>query len=258
LRISCHMIEAISLPSRWTTRAIASIAGTLATTLAPATVWAPPQGPLLQRSLTEITWAEALTRQALAQYVWQEEETITVRGELKLRKTFRVKLGPDGELSRAAITPQDFDGQNSYALIKRMFRVNPTEYLADAKQITTLAQGYAYLSPSTLEDLTERGQITLGSAPFAGEVQLVVQSYLKPGDSLTILFSHTRKALVSIQASSYLLEPQDELLISAQYEQLTNGPNHVSSVLVSRARRQMTLALRNSGYQKDVSLRAIR
>ena len=118
------------------------------------------------------------------------------------------------------------------------------------KQIAVLAQAYVHPNPERLQRLFQRGSIALGSAGFQGEFQLVVQNYLKPGDSMTLLFNVKQKVLVSVQVSSYLSDPRDAATISVQFAQLPGGPNHVASMLLSGASKQLTVAVQNSDYQK--------
>ena len=90
----------------------------------------------------------------------------------------------------------------------------------------------------------------LGSAGAPGMVKLVIQSYLKPGDSLTLVFNQAQKALESVQVSSYLDTPQDAMTLSAQFTQEPGGPNHVSSMVVNGVSKQLTVAMQNSNYQR--------
>jgi hypothetical protein len=49
----------------------------------PANPRALPQNPQLQERVTEIKQAAVLNKQALAQYTWQEQQTISIKGNVK-------------------------------------------------------------------------------------------------------------------------------------------------------------------------------
>jgi hypothetical protein len=51
------------------------------------------QNPQIQERVTEIKQAAAANKQALAQYTWQEQETISVKGEVKKTKLYQVSVG---------------------------------------------------------------------------------------------------------------------------------------------------------------------
>jgi hypothetical protein len=67
---------------------------------------------------------------------------------------------------------------------------------------------------------------------------------------MTLLFNSKQKALVFVQVSSYLSDPREPLTISAQFAQLPGGPNHVVSMLINGAGKQLSVAVQNSDYQK--------
>ena len=39
----------------------------------------------------------------LADYTWQEQETISVKGKVQIQRLFEVQLGPDGRIRRTAL-----------------------------------------------------------------------------------------------------------------------------------------------------------
>src|SRR5258708_8948481 len=73
----------------------------------PANPRALPQNPQLQERVTEIKQAAALNKQTLAQYTWQEQQTISIKGNVKKQKLFLVRLGPDGKPQKKEIDPHD-------------------------------------------------------------------------------------------------------------------------------------------------------
>jgi len=210
------------------------------------------QNPRLEERLAEVQRAAVTSEEALASYSWQEQQTISINGEVKKQTLFQVQIGPDGKQLKTEIdsgSASSSEGRR-HSLIRRIVETKTDEYDAYAKQIAALAQAYVHPNPERLQLLFQRGSIALGSAGFQGEFQLVVQNYLKPGDSMTLLFNLKQKVLVSVQVSSYLSDPRDAATISAQFAQLPGGPNHVASMLINGASKQLTVAVRNSDYQK--------
>jgi hypothetical protein len=210
------------------------------------------QNPQLEERVAQVQQAAATNKQALAYYTWQEQQTISIKGEVKKQTLFKVQIGPDGKPLKTEV---DSDGESSpralgHGLKHRIVEKKTEEYEGYAKQIAALAQAYAHPNPARLQQLLQQGNITLGSAGFLGEFQLVVQNYLKQGDSMTLLFNPRQKLLVSVQVTSYLNDPQDAATISAQFAQLPGGPNHVASMLINGASKHLTMAIQNSDYQK--------
>jgi hypothetical protein len=231
--------------------ASASLLAGLSVLAFPANPRALPQNPQLQERVTEIKQAAALNKQALAQYTWQEQQTISIKGNVKKQKLFLVRLGPDGKPQKTEIDPQDqSSGGRKHGLKHRIVEKKKAEYEDYAKQIAALAQDYARPDPERLQQLFQQGNIMFGSAGAPGVVKIVIHDYLKQGDSVTLVFSEAQKALESIAVSSYLDNPKDGMTLSAQYTKEPQGPNHVSSMLVNGVSKELTVAMQNSNYQR--------
>ena len=220
------------------------------TTLEPSRVAA--QNPRLEARLAEVQRATIANEEALASYTWQEQQTISINGEVRKQTLFQVQVGPDARPLRAEIeTGSESSGvAHRHSLIRRIVETKPEGYEDYAKQITALGQAYARPNPERLWQLLHRGSITLGSAGFQGEFQLVIQNYLKPGDSLTLLFNSEQKALVSVQVSSYVSDPREPATISTQFVRVPGGPNHVSSMLINDESKRIIVTVQTSDYQK--------
>ncbi|HTQ86717.1 MAG TPA: hypothetical protein VMI93_10935 [Candidatus Solibacter sp.] len=232
------------VPVRWV--AISGLG--MAMWLAPAT---PAQNPQLQEHVAEIKQSMAQNRQALAQYTWQEQETISIKGETKKQKQFQVRLGTDGKPQKEQIGAPDqtSDGGRQHGVKHRIKEEKKEEFEDYGKQIAGLAEDYMQQEPGKLQLLYEQGNITVGSAGAPGEIRIVVRSYVKQGDSVTIIYGQQQRAVQSIQISSYLSDPSDVVNISAQFVQLPNGPNHVYDLLVNGVSKRLTVEMQNSNYQ---------
>lgn len=216
-----------------------------------ATPGALAQNPQLQERVAEIKESAALNKKALAQYTWEEQQTISIKGNVKMQKRFLVRLGPDGKPQKTEINPQDpSSGGRKHGLKHRVVQKKKAEYEDYAKQIAVLAQDYTRPDPERLQQLFQQGNVMLGPAGTPRSVKVLIHDYLKQGDSVTLVFSEAQKALDSIAVSSYLDNPKDGMTLSAQFTKEPEGPNHVSSMLVNGVSKQLTIAMQNSNYQR--------
>jgi hypothetical protein len=210
-----------------------------------------PQNPQLQERVTEIKQEAALNKRALFEYTWRQMQTISIKGDVKKQTQFQVRLGPDGKPQKTEIDPQEqSSGGRQRGLKHRVVEKKTAEFEDYAQQIAALAQEYTRPDPDKLQQLFQQGDITMGSAGAPGAVQLVIRGYLKPGDSLTLVFNREQKSLESISVASYLNDPKDAMTLSAQFVREPEGPNHVSNMLVNGVSKQLTVATQNSNYQK--------
>ena len=197
--------------------------------------------------------AADLNKLALLQYTWQEQQTISIKGKVRKQKLFQVKLGPDGKPQKTPIETGDnssSDGGRQHGIKHRIKENKKEEYEDYAQQIAELAQGYAQPDSARLQQLYQQGFVMIGSAGVPDEVRLVIQNYLKPGDSVTIVFNKAQKAIQSINVSSYLSDPSDAVKIAVQFAQLPDGTNHASNVIVNGVSKELNVEMQNSNYQK--------
>jgi hypothetical protein len=204
------------------------------------------QNPQLQEHIAALKQSMSLNKQVLAQYTWQESQTVSVKGEVKKEELFQVRMGPDGQPQKTSLDPDQSSGGRRHGIKHRITE----DYENYGKQIAALAQSYAQNDPGKLQQLYEQGNVMLGSAGSPYEIKVVISGYMKPGDSVTIIFNKTQQAIQSLQIATYLNDQQDVVNISAQYAQLPNGPNHVASMEVDGVSKHLTVQIQNTNYQK--------
>jgi hypothetical protein len=205
----------------------------------------------IQEHVDAIKNAAALNRLALAEYKWREQQTIRIRGEVRKQQIFQVQQAPDGQLTKTQLSASP-TVQNSE---ERRPREAAGEKATDefeqyAQQIVLLAQSYIQLDAQALLFAYRRGNVTLESQGIPGQFQLMVANYIRPNDSVSLVFSEAQQAIQSLRILSYIADPQNIVTISAQFNRLPDGTNHVSNILVNGVSKQLTVAIQNSDYQK--------
>lgn len=242
------------MKNRSSLRALAAMSALLAAAvfvLASLALRAVAQNPQLQERVAEVKEASARNKQALAQYSWQQQETISIKGNVKDQKLFQVHLGPDGKPQKTELEnmPQSSGGRQ-HGLAHHVKEKKGEEYKEYGQQIGALAQQYAQPDPERLQQAFQQGNLMLASGGAPGEVKMVIKNYVKPNDQVTLIFSQRAKAIQSMQIASYLSDPKDAVNITAQFSQLPDGTNHVSTMQVNGVSKELTVAMQNSNYQK--------
>src|SRR5882762_2885931 len=207
------------------------------------------QNPELQQHVADVQQSMAKNKQALAQYTWNEQVTISLKGEEKKQEHFQVRLGPDLQPQKTSLDPPA-DPPSGGRLKKHIVAKKTEEYKEYADQMKALAQQYAPPDKDQLERAYTQGNITLGPAAGASnEIQLIIHNYLKPGDSMTLVFDKTQKALLRLQIASYMDDPKDAMNLTVQFERLPDGTNHVSNLVIDGVSKQLNIAIQNVNYQ---------
>jgi hypothetical protein len=199
-----------------------------------------------QSKVTEIKQAIAKNQQALAQYTWQQQETVSVNGDVKKQMLYQVEIGPGGKPVKVDISQSASSSGRKFGIRHHITQ----QYDQYGQQIAALAQSYAQPDPGKLQTLYAQGNVALKSGGAPGIAAVVVSNYVKQGDSVTLTFSEAQKALLGISVATYLSGPSDVVTMAIQFAKLPDGTNHVSTANINGQSKNMTVSDLNTNYQK--------
>lgn len=208
------------------------------------------QNPEVQQKLAEVKQAAAQNKQALAHYAWQQQETIAIKGNVKDTKVYQVHVGPDGKPQKVELENMPQSSSGGGRLKQHVVKKKKEEYQEYGEQIGALAALYTMPDPERLQAAFQQGNVMLGSAGAPGEVKLVIKNYIKPNDQVTLTFNRQAKAIQGLEIQSYLTDPKDAVTIAAQFSQLPDGTNHVSTAQINGVSKELLVTTQNSNYQK--------
>lgn len=209
------------------------------------------QNQEMQERLAAVKQAVAQNKQALAQYTWVEQVTISLKGEQKKQEHFQVRLGPDGKPQKTSLDPPPAPPEHERRLKKHIVEKKTEEYKDYADQIKALIQQYVPPEKDLIEQARQNGNIMVGPAAGSpGEYRLVLSNYVKQGDNMTLVIDKTQKDLASMSIATYLNNPGDAVNVTVQFDRVPNGPNHVSAETINGVSKQLTIAIQNSNYQR--------
>jgi len=216
------------------------------------------QNPQVQQRVAEIREAAARNKQALAQYTWVEQVTISLKGEEKKKEHFQVRLGPDGKPQKTSLDPSppppssdSVGGRRGSRLKEHVVEKKKEEYKDYADQIRALIEQYVPPDKEMLEHAYQKGNVKLSEeAGSPGQYRLVISNYVKNGDNMALLIDRTQRDLAGISINSYLDDPKDVVNVNVQFSGIPGGPNHVSAETINGVSKQLTINIQNGNYQK--------
>jgi len=207
------------------------------------------QSSALQARFTEVKQASAANKKALARYTWQQSQTTSIKGEVKKQQLFQVSIGPDGQQQKMEINAAPSAQPSGGRLKRHIVAKKKAEYQEYGEQIADLAKQYTRPDPGLLQLAYQQGNVSLQLGGDEGVITLIIKNYIKPNDSIKLVFSRQQKAILSLRITTYLSDPQDAVTIAAQFAKLPDGTNHVTSTLINGTSKQLTVATQNSNYQ---------
>ena len=218
------------VPRKLTTTLLSALVILAGTASVPA---ANAQNPEVQQQVSDVQQSMAKNKEALASYTWNEVVTISLKGEEKKQQHYQVRLGPDLKPQKTSLDPPP-PPPSGGRLKQHVIAKKTDEYTDYAEQMKALAQQYVPPDKDLLEQARAQGNITLGQTPGApDQVQLIIHNYLKPGDSMTLVFDKVQKRLLGLQIASYMDGPSDAMNLTVQFDQLPDGTNHVSGLTIN-------------------------
>lgn len=211
-----------------------------------------PEG---QKIIAAFKESIAKNKQALAQYTWVEQDTISLKGDVKKQEQFQVTLGPDGKpqkvpMNQPAQPAQPADtGRPGGRLKQHVVEKKKAEYQDYADSIKALIQQYLPPDKNAIEQARQKGNISV-SPQTSGQYKLVITNYVKQGDNMSLVIDAANKTIASLSIASYLSDPSDAVNVTSQFSAIPGGPNHVASQTINGVSKQLTIAVQNSNYQK--------
>src|SRR5205807_6138880 len=98
------------------------------------------QNPELQEKLAAIKQSSAANKQALAHYTWLEQQTISLKGEVKKTEQFQVQIGPDGQQQKTELNPQPAPQPTGGRLRQHVVAKKTDEFEEYGQQIAALGK----------------------------------------------------------------------------------------------------------------------
>lgn len=121
-------------------------------TCAFGTATATAENAALQQKIAAIQASMAKNEQMLGQYTWQQQETVSVRGDVKKTALYSVQLGSDGKPVKTDISQSSPANQRKFG-IRHRIEQNYEDY---GKQIAALGASYRNSCPASSSSSTRR------------------------------------------------------------------------------------------------------
>jgi hypothetical protein len=202
---------------------------------------------------------EALARNqaALRQYTWIETTTISLKGEVKKTEQKQCLYGADGKVQKTPLPGQAAPQQQKPQAggrrggrLKEAVVENKVEELKDyMEKAAALVHQYVPPDPQKIQAAQKAGNVAV--QPDAAVTTLNVKSYVKAGDSLSLGFDPTAKAMRSYNVKSYVEKPNDDdLTLAVKFNSLPDGTTYPETVVLNVTAKNVVVNVTNSGYKK--------
>jgi hypothetical protein len=132
-------------------------------TIACALIFALPevsaQNPQMAQKVAAIKQTAAANKQALARYTWQEQQAISLKGEVKKTVSYQVSVGPNGQQQKIELGSSAAPPPTGGRLKKRVVARKTDEFQQYGQQVAALAKQYTQIDPQLLQQAYQQGNI---------------------------------------------------------------------------------------------------
>jgi hypothetical protein len=228
--------------------AIAVTVGCLVTSLAaqeaPATSGQTDHAAAIKQSLQA-------SMVAIRQYEWVETTVVSVKGEEKSRTQNSCQYGADGKVQKTPIGEQpESSGKQKRGVRGRVVENKTAEMSDSVKEAVALIKQYVPPDPAHIDAAKQAGKLTVTPPDPKGMVKLVIQDYLKAGDSMTIEVNAATDRLSGLAVSTFTDSAKDAVKMNVSLGTLTDGTIYAETTDLDVEAENLAIAIENSGYKK--------
>ncbi|HEY7388180.1 MAG TPA: hypothetical protein VH640_06710 [Bryobacteraceae bacterium] len=212
-----------------------------------------------QERIAALKQSLAKNRAALKQYTWTETTQISLKGEVKKQEQKQCQYGPDGKVQKTPMqgvgepqAPQESSGRGGRRggrLKEEIVEKKVGEMKDYMQRVAALVHEYVPPDPQKIQAAQAAGNLAL--TPAQPVSTITIKNYLKQGDSVTIGFDTTAKAIASYNVDSYLDNPKDDpVKLAVNFARLPDGTNYAQQSVLDATGKKIEVKVTNSDYKK--------
>lgn len=201
-----------------------------------------------KQKLAALKQSVAANQQKLHKYQWTEVQQLTLKGETKPQQQFMCQYGPDGNVEKYPMGPQEqpSGGRLKQKMIAKK-KAEMQDYLGEVKSLLAL---YLPPNPQKMQQAVGTNNLSLSQDAAAGIVNLTFTNYAQPGDQMVIAFDPKAKNISNINVNTYMGEAKDKVTLMISYSTLPDGTNYAEKTTLDLPAKQMHITTLNTNYRK--------
>jgi len=190
----------------------------------------------------------------LRQYEWIETTVVSLKGEEKSSKENRCYYGADGKVQKVPVaSAPEGDGKKPRGLRGKVVENKKEDMSESMKEAIALVKEYVPPQPERIQAAKDAGKVTVSPPDAQGKVRMVINDYLKAGDSLAIDLDAASNHLAGLTVASYTDKEKHGVGLKVGFQALADGTMYAASIALDVKEEDLTVAIKNSGYRKASS-----
>jgi hypothetical protein len=192
----------------------------------------------------------AANNKQLRQYTYKQRTETYHEGELKNTRVDEIHYNVGGE--RVSIPLDQRQTQSEaprrgpgHRLVAKKMEEEKEKMRDYIERLTALASRYPGPDQARLQEAISKGEVTTGGG--SSQVRVRMRDYVKPGDSMTMIFDPATKRPVKTEINTFLDDGPVSIVIA--FDQLRDGPNYPGRIVMSSITKQLEIRVFTYEYR---------
>jgi len=185
-------------------------------------------------------------------YEWIETTVVSLKGDEKSRKQNRCYYGTDGKVQKVPIEAGGDSGGSGKKPrgVRGKVAANKKEGIEESiKEAVALVKEYVPPAPEKIDAAKNDGRVSVSAPDGAGQVQMVIQDYLKAGDSVTLRLDGASNMLQGLDVATFMKKEKQAVTLSANLASLPDGTIYTGSIVLDVKSENVRIDIENSGHR---------
>jgi hypothetical protein len=193
------------------------------------------------------TVIQALQKQtAIKSYQWTETMVVSANAKEKATVVNTCYYNADGGVSRTPVSEKASQKAGSGT-------GTTTEIATYVNSAVAVMRGYVRPSPERLQACQDAGRVSVTTEQDGKRQKLQYRNVMKAGDNLSLVVDPSTGQILSMAASTYVINANDRAEIHTEMSQLPDGSSYPSRITFDTPGREMGVVATNSNFRKKSS-----
>jgi hypothetical protein len=192
----------------------------------------------------------AANNKQLRQYTYKQRTETYHEGELKNTRVDEIHYNVGGE--RVSIPLDQRQTQSEaprrgpgHRLVAKKMEEEKEKMRDYTKRLTALASRYPGPDQARLQEAISKAEVTTGGG--SSQVRVRMRDYVKPGDSMTMIFDPATKRPLKTEINTFLDDGRVSIVVA--FDQLRDGPNYPGKIVMSSITKQLEIRVFTYEYR---------
>ncbi len=211
-----------------------------------------PAAPTPEGRIDAVKLSLVTSEAALKQYEWSQKVAISLKGEEKARKDYKVSYGPDGKLKKVAAVAPTEEQKKKRGIRGKVVENKKEDIEAALKASMALLDQYSPLEAARLQTAKSTGNVSVSVPGADNRVRITIKNYLKPGDVVELEVDGAKNTLQSVSITSTIEQADAKGPIAAKvtYSAMADGTLYPAQQVLDMKAQNLKIDVENSGYGK--------